>query len=438
MLTDRYGMQIGTSSGAARDAYVAGCDCILSANAGGEIHLAGALQADPDFALAHAALARAHFVVANVTEARKSALRARELAERVSPRERSHVNALCLPIEGKPVEALAATREHLRAFPRDAMVAAPATGVFGLIGFSGRQGREPEQLDFLDALEPQLGGDWWFDCVRAFALEECGRLGEARALIERSMAANPRNAHGAHIKAHVHYESGEDSAALSYLDAWMPDYPREALLHCHLSWHLAMCSLARGQIDKAWRVYEQQVHPGSSKDSEVDGSWGPAINTVTDAAAFLWRAELAGQPRRADLWSRVRAYAQESFPKTGISFVDVHAALALAANGRDVSGLVANLREREASGKLPPGSVVYRLAEGFEAYSRNDWASAIGILENALPETVRIGGSRAQRDLVEYTLLAAYLKDGRAAQAKSLIARRAERRPSVAVAGFAE
>lgn len=438
MLTDRYGMQIGTSSGAARESYVAGCDCLLSANAGGDVHLAEAVRSDPAFALGHAALARAHFVVANVTEARNSAVRARELAARAGPRERSHVNALCLAIEGRPVDALAATREHLREFPRDAMVAAPATGVFGLIGFSGRQGREPEQLEFLDALEPQLGGDWWFDCVRAFALEECGRLGEARALIERSMAANPRNAHGAHIKAHVHYESGEDSAALSYLDAWMQDYPRAALLHCHLSWHVAMFSLALGRTDKAWRVYQRQVHPAWPKDPAVDGSWGPAINTVTDAVAFLWRAELAGQPRRADLWSRVRAYAQDSFPKTGISFVDVHAALALAATGGEVSGMVAELRGRDASGKLPAGSVAYRLAEGFEAYERGDCGGAIAIFESALPETVRIGGSRAQRDLVEYTLVAAYLKDGRPEQANALIARRAERSPSVPVAGFTQ
>lgn len=436
MLFDRYGFEIGTSSGTTRDAYVAGCDCVLSANAGGDVHLAEALQADPEFALGHAALARAYFVVANVVEARKSAARARELAEKATPRERSHVNALCLAIEGKPLDALAATREHLRKFPRDAMVAAPATGVFGLIGFSGRQEREPEQLEFLDALGPHLGGDWWFDSVRAFALEECGRLGEAQTLIERSMAANPRNAHGAHIKAHALYELGEDAAALSYLDAWMPDYAREALLHCHLSWHVAMFSLSLGQMEKAWCVYERQVHPGGTTESPIDGSWGPAINAVTDAAAFLWRAELAGQPRRADLWSQVRDYAQESFPKTGISFVDVHAAVALAANGRDVSDLVAELREREARGKLPAGNVVYRLAEGLQAYDRGDWADAIGILETALPETVRIGGSRAQRDLVEYTLLAAYLKDGRAAHAKALIARRADRRPSVPVAGF--
>jgi tetratricopeptide (TPR) repeat protein len=436
MLTDRYGLQVSTSSNSARDAYVAGCDCVLSAAAGGEAHLRRAIEADPVFAAGHAALARACFVVANVAEARKSAARGRELAGGATPREQGHVNALCLAIEGKPVDALAATREHLRKHPRDAMAAAPATGVFGLIGFSGRQGREPEQLEFLDALEPHLGGDWWFDSVRAFALEECGRLAEAQALIERSMAANPHNAHGAHIKAHVHYELGEDRAAFDYLNAWMPDYPREALLHCHLSWHVAIFSLSLGQIENAWRVYERQVHPRGANDSPNGGSWGPALNTVTDTVAFLWRAELAGQARRTGFWTRVLQYTNESFPKTGISFVDVHAAIARVVNGEGVARLVQELRDRESAGKLPAGNVVYRIAEGYEAFARSDWSGAIRIFEAALPETVRIGGSRAQRDLVEYTLLAAYLRDGRADHAKGLIARRAERRPAVPVAGF--
>jgi len=38
--------------------------------------------------------------------------------------------------------------------------------------------------------------------------------------------------------------------------------------------------------------------------------------------------------------------------------------------------------------------------------------------------------------LVEYTLIAAYLKAGRAADARTLVARRTDRRATVEVAGF--
>src|SRR5262245_11151008 len=222
MLVDRYSLPLSTSSAAARDAYIAGADCVLSAAHGDQAHLGRAVEADPDFALAHVALARARFLMADVPGARQSAARARELAPKLTPREQSHVDALALAIEGKPVESLAATRAHLAQHPRDAMVASPATGVFGLIGFSGRQGREPEQVEFLEGLKPHLADDWWFQGVYAFALEEHGRLDEALELIERSMATNPGNAHGAHIKAHVLYEQGADRVALDYLDGWLP------------------------------------------------------------------------------------------------------------------------------------------------------------------------------------------------------------------------
>ena len=163
MLADRYGLPISTSSEAARAAYIAGCDGVLSAAHGDAAQLAQAIEADPGFALAHAALARARFLMADVAGARQSAARARELAATATSREQGHVDALCLSIEGKPVDALAATRTHLALHPRDAMVAAPATGVFGLIGFSGRQGREPEQVEFLEVLRPHLADDW---CAR--------------------------------------------------------------------------------------------------------------------------------------------------------------------------------------------------------------------------------------------------------------------------------
>jgi hypothetical protein len=81
--------------------------------------------------------------------------------------------------------------------------------------------------------------------------------------------------------------------------------------------------------------------------------------------------------------------------------------------------------------------VVPRLAAGLAAYGRTDWKAAITVLEPALTETVRIGGSRAQRDIIENTLLAAYLKDGREADARRLLAAHADRRPSVPVAGLA-
>jgi hypothetical protein len=431
MLTDRYALPISTTSEAARDAYVVGADCILSATAGWREHLGRALEADPSFALAQIALARGLLLDAEAKPAREAAARARELAAAASPREQSHVNALALALEGKPADALTATRTHLAQWPRDAMALAPATGVFGLIGFSGRQEREQELYDLLRGLASHYGDDWWFNSVHAFSASESGRLDEAWRLIEPSMAANPRNAHGAHIKTHVLHEMGEMTRAFEYLEGWMPGFDRRGLLHCHLSWHVALTALSLGKTERAWEAYRAGVHPG--------GAWGPPINVMSDATAFLWRAELAGSARRPELWREVHDYALKSFPKAGLPFADVHTAVACVADGdlATLERLVGALRERLAAGKLPAGGVVPAIAEGFGAYAKGDWSAAIRHFEQALPETVRIGGSRAQRDLVEHTLLAAYLKAGRPEDARRLVAKRTDRRATVGVAGYA-
>lgn len=430
MLNDRYGQPLATTSREACDAYVQGADALLGAGAGVKEFLQRSIDADPSFALGWIALARARFLEADVAGARAAAAQARALAAGASAREQSHVHAVALALEGKPVDALAATRAHLAEHPRDALVLAPATGVFGLIGFSGRAGREAELHDWLRDLAPHYGNDWWFECVYAFAECETGRLGQARAQIERSMARNPRNGHGAHVLAHVLHETGEAAAIDEFLTGWMPTYPREGLMHCHLSWHAAMAALALGHVDRAGQTYRCAVHPG--------GSWGPPLNTVTDAVSFLWRAELAGVPRAGDVWQEVRDYALNQFPKVGVAFADVHMVVAGAALG-DVALLqrmAADLRERLAADRLPAGEVVPLLVDAFSAFARSDWSAAIDAFERALPGTVRIGGSRAQRDLVEHTLLAAYLKAGRPEDVRRLIERRVERHPLVEVAGL--
>jgi hypothetical protein len=118
-----------------------------------------------------------------------------------------------------------------------------------------------------------------------------------------------------------------------------------------------------------------------------------------------------------------------------VAFCDVHAAVAYAASG-DASALdawVGALREAVSAGRLAAGPVVPALADAFGAFARGDWEATITILAPVFDQHVRIGGSRAQRDLVELTLLAAYLRAGRAADARALLARRDDRRPSAPV-----
>lgn len=419
MPEDRFGLPLSVTGAAARDAYVAGVDSVISGVAGYRESLSQALELEPDFALAHVALARGLFLDAQLGAARESAARARELAPGVSERERSHIEVLCLGIDGQPVLAREAMLAHLRRWPRDAMVLAPATSVFGLYGFSGDPEHEERLYELLHSLAPAYGQDWWFETVYSFAACETGRLDLAWTLIERSLARNPRHGHAAHFRTHVLYERGEADEAIDYLDDWMPGLDRRSLVHCHLSWHVALAALAAGRHERAWQAYRECVHPG--------GAWGPPLNVVTDAASFLWRAELAGQPPAAGLWREVHDYALRSFPEAGVAYADVHSLLAcvVAGDAEAIDRRADEIRQRIADGRYPAGEVVVWLADGFAAYATGRWSAAIECLERALPQTVRIGGSRAQRDLVNLTLIAACIQAGRLDTARALVEQRA-------------
>lgn len=425
MLEDRYGNPISTRSAAARDAYILGIDRFLAAEADVQEALEAAVAADEGFALAHLALARSHQTMGHGADVAPRLARARALAPGVTAREAGQIHCLGLLMDGRGAAAFEAVRAHLVEYPRDVMVAQTCMGVFGLIGFSGQPGREAEHLAFTTALSPAYGEDWWFMAQHAFAQMEAGQPGPAEATIERAMAGHPRNANAAHYRAHLYYETGETEAGYAYLDGWRQGYGKRALLHCHVSWHIALWALARGDADTMWSEIDANIDPR--------GAWGPPLNVLTDLAAILYRAELAGLEVPAARWQVVSDYAARCFPRPGIAFADTHAALAhaMAGNGEALERIV-----KDANG--PAAEIVRCLAEGFGAIAAGDWGKATGHLTVAMADHARIGGSRAQRDLIEYAMTGALLKQGQAEEARRLLQmRRPVATTPQAIAGLA-
>jgi hypothetical protein len=269
-----------------------------------------------------------------------------------------------------------------------------------LIGFSGIAGREAEQLDFLARLAQHYGDDWWFSSVYAFAQIEAGQMDRALKTIEISLKGNPRSAHGAHILAHIHYERGETETGFRYLKEWRTGYDKRGALHCHISWHVALWALESGDVAGAWRVIDDAVRPGAG--------WGPPLNVLTDTASFMHRAALLGETIQPARWTEIAEFALRIFPNPGLAFADLHAALAHAMTG-DADALEKII----ANPTGPAGDVVTQAAQAFGAFARQEWAQVIEFLTPIMGEHERFGGSRAQRDLIEFTMVAALLKAGR-------------------------
>ena len=420
VLQDRYGNPLTTSSTTARDAYVLGVDRLLSANAKIEDAFRTAIAADDGFALAHIALARALQVLGRATEVKAPLERALALASRTNEREQSHIAIFTKILTGQGGAAIPLVLEHAKIWPRDAMVLSPITSVFGLIGFSGKSGREAEQLAVLQPFASIYGDDWWFRTVLAFAEIELQDFQNGLRDIEMALRGNPRNAHAAHVRSHLYYELGERKEGLHFLKEWAKEYPKDGQIHCHVSWHLAIWSLETGRRDDAWSIYMKDLHPG--------GSWGPQINVLTDCASFLARAEMAGEAVDPELWRTISRYASQWFPNSGIAFADMHSALAFAMSGDNDA-----LRYIIDNPKGPAADVLAPIARGFDAFARQRWSEAVRELQPVLATHERVGGSRAQRDLLEYTVTSALLRSGQVDKARKLIS---TRRPANGRDGF--
>ena len=186
----------------------------------------------------------------------------------------------------------------------------------------------------------------------------------------------------------------------------------------------------RGQLE-AETLYRDAIELGRH-------SGGPR-QKMSDGCAFLWRSELAGHPRNESAWRVMYDYAGEALPRPASGLADLHVILAHAVTGDDAA-LEARNREIEAlaaSGRYPSGSYLPALARGFAAFERRDFTATIEALAPLAGRNERIGGSRAQHDLIEFTLLKSYFGAGRLEEAKRLLRARRPGASGVPVAGIA-
>ena len=156
-------------------------------------------------------------------------------------------------------------------------------------------------------------------------------------------------------------------------------------------------------MDEALRLYRDAI--------ALDRHSGGPQQKMSDGAAFLWRSELAGHPRDAAAWRGLYGYANSALPRPGNGLADLHVILAQAVMGDDAA-LDARARQMEElarEGRYPSGSYLPALARGFAAFERGDFSARDRGACAARRENERIGGSRAQHDLIEFTLLRAYL-----------------------------
>lgn len=415
---DLYGLSLSTSSAAAT-AYNAGVSALLRVQEGGLLDISQSIAHDPTFALGHAGLALLghEYGAAVDVDARLAA--ARLHARRATERERSHVHAVVSHVAGDSQPLIA----HLAEYPRDALLLSVAVPT---IAFAGVTKVPSESWGIVERAESGYGIDWWYSGLLAFIRQEQHRWDEAMSLACASLDMEPSAGHSVHARTHVHYETGDHIGGRDWLDGWIHGPGQTADNLAHYSWHAALHELSMGDFTAVRTRYADQLAPPT-----VFG-----CRALVDSCSLLWRwAITPGAEDVPPVGSVLETIDDHLLDNPPTPFMAMHSAVTLCALGE-----ADRLRQLDAWAQhhVNPtyGEVVAPLCAALQAMAEADPATAADRLTALLGTVWRLGGSDAQREVVEDTLIAALLAAGRYDRAAVLLDDRLDRRASPRDAAF--
>jgi hypothetical protein len=341
-------------------------------------------------------------------------------------RERAHVDALTAWARGDWHRAQSRLDDLLVEWPTDVLALLLGHALDFFLGdrtnLRDRVGRSLAALEGHDHHGFALG-------MQAFGLEESGTYDAALDAGLAAIDAHPDDVWAIHAVAHVHEMRGDVDRGLRMMAEHAEGWAGENLFTVHLWWHEALFLLEAARTDDVLAIYDARIHNTSS---------GPAALELLDASALLWRLRLRG----VDCGDRFDALASAWRARPGAGdpwyvFNDVHEVMALAGAGRfdEAHRCLAAMADSIADGAGPTNRAV--TAEVGLPVARALVASAEGRPDDVVadlwpvrPVLHHFGGSHAQRDVVQQTLLDAAIGSGDHARADALIRERLALRPS--------
>ena len=259
--------------------------------------------------------------------------------------------------------------------------------------------------------------------MHAFGLEETGDYGRAEALGRRAVELEERDGWAWHAVAHVMEMQDRRRDGVAWLGARSQTWSEGSFFAVHNWWHLALFHLGMDDIDSALALV----------DTRILGSESAVVLDMIDASALLWRLQLRG----IDVGARWQALAERwtAVADAGnYAFNDLHAMMAFVGAGRadDATRLLAT---QERAALVSEGDNVqflrdvgYDATRAIHAFGNGRYGEAVRLLRPLRSHAHRFGGSHAQRDLIDLTLIEAAARDGQALLADALRRERAARK----------
>jgi len=382
-----------------------------------------ALAESPEFVMAHALKAWLHLIgtePSGLQVARAALATAQRLP--ATDREQGHLTAIGHLVDGRWGAASQVLEDVTIEFPRD-LLALQVGHQTDFFRGDARMLRDRISRA-LPAWSPELPGYHAVLGMQAFGLEETGQYAAAEKAGRRAIEIEPRDAWAQHAVAHVMEMQCRPREGIAWMQKNVESWSHDSFFAVHNWWHVALFHLELGEIEETLALFDGPIYGARSR----------VILELVDASAMLWRLHLRGIDL-ADRWQPL-VEAWEPFADAGsYAFNDVHAVMAFV--GADRSDLVRRVIEAQDAAMAAPGDnaaftreVGQPLVLAIKAFGNGCYAECVQRLRSVRNIAHRFGGSHAQRDLVDLTLLEASLRDGQAALASALAAERSSVRPT--------
>jgi tetratricopeptide (TPR) repeat protein len=309
----------------------------------------------------------------------------------------AHLAALRLAAAGQWTSAALLLERYSSAHPRDFL----ALHVGHLLDFLRADARSLRDriARALPHWSPQMPGHAQLLGMYAFGLEESGDFARAEDQGRRAVSLQPLDSWAHHAVAHVMEMQGRAEDGIGWMVTREPCWgATDNFFKVHNWWHRALFHLDLGQHEEALAIYDGPVREARSA----------VAYDLIDASAMLWRLHLLGVDVGGRWQELALAWDAHADGRT-YAFNDWHAVMTWLGAGReqDVDRLVKDWL-RKADGRTENDrwatQIGLPLVEGFTAFWRRDYPTAIDRLHRTRHFAYAFGGSNAQRDIIDWTL----------------------------------
>jgi len=382
-----------------------------------------AIAASPGFVMAH--VLKAWLYLLSTEAGAQPIARACWQAARALPadaRERGHLAAIESLLDGQWGAASRTLEDLTIDCPRDAL----ALQVGHLVDFYRGDARmlRDRVARVMPHWDATMPGYHAVLGMQAFGFEECGDYARAEAAGRRGVELERRDGWAQHAVAHVLEMQGRLDDGIAWMRADTSAWSEGSFFCVHNWWHLALYHLERGEMEAVLTLF----------DGPIFGARSKIVLDLIDASALLWRLHLRGVDV-GGRWGEVADNWQEADTAGLYAFNDAHATMAFVGAGRseDIATVLA-AQDRAMAGTGDNAAFTREVGRpltlAIAAFGDGDWAQVVRLLRPLRSVAHRFGGSHAQRDVIDLTLIEAAIRGGARNLAGALAAERLAAKPA--------